>query len=147
MDTKGRLENDLKTAIRSNDELRKRTLRMALAAIRLVEVDKGSSLDEAGTLNVLQKEVKSRQESIEDAQRAERSDLVNANRAEMEVLEEYLPKQLSPEELELLARQTIADVGASSIREMGQVMKVLIPRLENRATGDQASQVVRRLLQ
>jgi uncharacterized protein len=147
MDTKARLETDLKTAMRANDELRKRTLRMALAAIRLVEVDKGGPLDENGTLNVLQKEVKSRQESIEDAQRAARSDLETANRAEMAVLEEYLPPQLNSEELETLAKQTIVELGASSIREMGQVMKALMPRLEGRATGDQASQVVRKLLQ
>jgi uncharacterized protein YqeY len=98
-------------------------------------------------LSILQKEIKSRQEAIEDARRANRPDLVESSQAEIVVLQEFLPKQLTTEELEALAKHVIAEVGASNIREMGQVMKVLVPRLEGRAPGDQASQVVRRLLQ
>jgi hypothetical protein len=146
MTTKAELENALKDAMRSGDDVRKRTLRMALSAIRLVEVDKGGPLDESGVMAVLQKELKARQETIEEAQRANRPDLVADTQAEIVALESFLPQQLSPEELESLARQVIAEVGASSPREMGQVMKVLIPRLQGRATGDQASQVVRKLL-
>ena len=147
MNTKSQLENALKEAMRSRDDLRKRTLRMALSAIRMAEIDKGAALDESATLAILQKEVKSRQESMAEAQRANRPDLEDASRAEIDVLENFLPKQLSPEELEALARQTIVEVGANSQRDMGQVMKVLIPRLQGRATGERASQVVRKLLQ
>jgi uncharacterized protein YqeY len=147
MDTKARLENDLKDAMRAGDELRKSTIRMALSAIRLAQIEKRASLDEKAVLSILQKEVKSRQEAIEDAQKGNRPDLEDNARAEIKLLESYLPEQLSPEELEALARQAIAEVGASSLREMGLVMKVLVPRLEGRATGDQASQVVRRILQ
>ncbi len=147
MDTKIQLENDLKDAIRANDDLRKRTIRLALSSIRLSEVEKGSQLDENAVLIILQKEVKSRLELIEDAQRASRPDLEKAARAEIEVLESYLPRPLSAEELEALAKQVIAETGAASQREMGQVMKILIPRLEGRATGEQASFVVRKLLQ
>lgn len=147
MSTKSQLESALKDAMRSNDDLRKRTLRMALSAIRLAEVDKGAALEDAAVLSLLQKEIKSRQESIEDARRAQRPDLEEASQAEIAVLQEFLPKQLSPEELEALAREAIAEVGATSVKEMGLVMKVLVPRLQGRAPGDQASQVVRRLLQ
>jgi uncharacterized protein len=147
MSAKSQLENALKDAMRSGDDLRKRTLRMAISAIRLAEIDKGVALDDAAVLSLLQKEIKSRQESIEDAQRANRPDLEEASQAEIAVLQEFLPRQLSPEELEALAREAIADVGATNVREMGQVMKVLVPRLQGRAPGDQASQVVRRLLQ
>jgi uncharacterized protein YqeY len=147
MSAKSQLENALKEAMRSGDDLRKRTLRMAISAIRLAEIDKGVALDDAAVLSLLQKEIKSRQESIEDAQRANRPDLEEASQAEIAVLQEFLPRQLSPEELEALAREAIADVGATNVREMGQVMKVLVPRLQGRAPGDQASQVVRRLLQ
>jgi len=147
MDTKSRLENDLKTAMRANDDLHKRTLRLALASIRLAEVEKGSRLDDTAVLAILQKELKSRLETIEDAQRAARPELIESARAEIAVLESYLPLQMSAEELEALAKQVIAETGASSTREMGQVMKILIPLLEGRATGDQASQVVRKLLQ
>jgi hypothetical protein len=147
MSTKSQLESALTDAMRSGDDLRKRTLRMALSAIRLAEVDKGTNLDDAAVLSLLQKEIKTRQESIEDARRANRPDLEEASQAEIAVLQEFLPKQLSPEELEALAKEAIAEVGATSVKEMGQVMKVLVPRLQGRAPGDQASQVVRRLLQ
>jgi len=140
------LENALKDAMRSGDDLRKRTLRMALASIRFAEKEKGASLDDAGTLAILQKEIKSRQESIADAQRASRPDLQAASEAEIGVLESYLPKQLTSEELETLARQAIAETGATSLREMGLVMKALMPKLQGRATGDQASQAVRKYL-
>jgi uncharacterized protein YqeY len=141
------LEEGLKDALRSGDELRKRTLRMALSAIKFAEVEKRVTLDDAAMTAILQKEIKSRQESLAEAQRFNRPDLEAAARDEIAVLEAYLPKQLGAEELDSLAQQAIADVGATTIREMGQVMKVLIPRLQGRASGDQASQAVRRLLQ
>ena len=147
MDTKEQLSVALKEAMRANDELRKRTIRQTLAAIKQVEIDKRLTLDEAGVLVVIQKEVKSRYEAIADAERAHRPDLVSAAQDEIGVLENFLPKALTPVELEALARQAITEVGATSPREMGQVMKTLIPRLQGRATGDQASQAVRKLLQ
>lgn len=150
MSTKERLESDLKDALKSGDDLRKRPIRMALASIRMAEIEKDAArtkpLDEAQVQAILQKEIKSRQESIADAQRAGRPDLEAAARDEIGVLEAYLPKQLSQAELDELARQAIAEVGATSIKEMGQVMKVLMPRLQGRASGDQASQTVKRLL-
>ena len=146
MSTKDRLENALRDAIRSQDDLRKRTVRMALSSIRLAEVEKGGPLDEAALLAALHKEVKSRQETISDARRANRPDLAAAAEAEITVLEGFLPQPLSNEELDAMARQAVAETGAASLREMGQVMKVLIPRLQGRATGDQASQAVRKLL-
>lgn len=147
MTTKSDLENALKESMRSGDEVRKRTIRMALASVRMAELEKKTSLDEQGIIAVLQKEVKSRQESIADAQRANRPDLSAEAQAEIEVLETFLPKQLSPEELEAMAREAIQEAGASVPGDMGKVMKLLSPRLQGRATGAQASQVVRQLLQ
>jgi hypothetical protein len=147
MSTKTDLEDALKDAIRANDEVRKRTVRMALTNIRLAEVDKGAPLDESGVQALLMKEVKSQRESIADAERAGRPDLIASAQQEIAVLESFLPKAMPPEELDALARQAIAETGAASIKEMGQVMKVLMPRLQGRASGDQASQAVRRLLQ
>jgi uncharacterized protein YqeY len=95
---------------------------------------------------ILQKEVKSRQETIEEANQAGRPGLAASSQEEIGVLKVYLPDQLSPEELEELAKQVIEELGATSMREMGQVMKALIPRLEGRATGQQANQAVRKLL-
>lgn len=147
MSTKTDLEDALKAAIRSGDEARKRTVRMALTNIHLAEVDKGAPLDESGVQTLLLKEVKSQREAIADAERANRPDLIASAQQEIAILEGFLPKGMPPEELEALARQAIAESGATSIKEMGQVMKVLMPRLQGRASGDQASQAVRRLLQ
>lgn len=146
MSIKLRLESDLKEAMKKQDDLSKRVIRMALSAIRLAEVEKGASLDDSGIISVLHKEIKSRRESIADAERIERSDIIADAKAEIAILERYLPVALSEAELEEMARQAIREAGATSLREMGQVMKLLMPRLQGRATGDQASQVVRKLL-
>jgi len=147
MTTKNELETSLKDAMRANDDVRKRTLRMALSAIKQVEIDKGLVLDETGIAAILQKEIKSRRESIVDAQRANRPDIIGAAEAEIAIIEGYLPKALSPEELEKLAKLVITELGATSPKDVGQVMKALLPRLQGRAPGDQVSAVVRKLLQ
>lgn len=133
--------------MRSGDEIRKRNIRMVLAAVKLAEVEKGSPLDELGLMALLQKEIKSRRESIQDAQKANRPDLVAAGEADIAALEVFLPKGLSTEELQALAKEVIAEVGAKGPADMGKVMKLLLPRLQGRAPGDQASQAVRHLLQ
>jgi len=147
MTSKNELQNALKEAIRKNDSIRKGTLRMALTSVRMAEDRKRDELDDDEVIGVLQKEIKSRQETVEDAQKANRPELAEEARAQIVILEEFLPKQMTQEELEELARQAIEQVGAESPREMGQVMKVLVPLLKGRATGQEASQVVRRLLQ
>lgn len=147
MTTKDDLENSLREAIRSGDAVRKRTLRMALSAIRLAEVEKGAALEEPAVLAILQKEIKSRRESISDAQQAGRPDIVAESESEISILEEFLPQPLTTAELEALARAAIDEVGATSLREMGQVMKILMPRVQGRADGSQASQIVRQLLE
>jgi len=147
MDIKQQLQQALKEAMRQRDDVRKRTVRSALAAIKLAEVEAGEPLDENALLAVLQKEVKMRREALEGAQKAGRDDLIAAAEAEMAVLQEFLPEPLSAEALEALAKEVIAEVGASSPRDMGKVMAALMPRVQGRATGKEVSQVVRRLLQ
>ncbi len=147
MDTKTRLENALKEALRSGDEVRKRTVRMVRAAIKQAEVDRQTVLDEAAVISILQKEVKKRREALEEAKRAHRDDLVQEAEAEIAVLEEFLPEAMSEGELRALAEAVIAEVGAESPADMGKVMKVLMPRVAGRAPGGQVSQVVRALLQ
>jgi uncharacterized protein YqeY len=147
MDIKSTLQSDLKDAMRHGEVTRKSTLRMALSAIKLAEVEKSAHMDEVAYLAVIQKEIKSRRESIADAEKANRPELITQAEEEIAILQSYLPSALSPEELENMAKAAITEAGATSIREMGQVMKILMPRLQSRATGDQASQVVRKLLQ
>jgi uncharacterized protein YqeY len=147
MDTKLKLENALKDAMRAGDDTGKRTIRMALAAIRMAEMEKGAALDETSLLAILQKEIKGRQEAIREAQQANRADLISANEAEIKVLGQYLPKSLSTEELKELVQNVISEVEAKTPADMGKVMKALLPRLQGRAPGDLASQMVKQLLQ
>jgi len=146
MSIKANIEKDITNAMRSGNVLRKNTLRMALSAIKLAEIEKGGSLDDAVVMTVLQKEIKSRRETILDAERAKRPDLVADADAEIALLETYLPTQLSHQELESMAQEAIDEVGATSTREIGLVMKVLLPRVQGRAEGSMVSQVVRQLL-
>ena len=146
MELKTQLTEALRDAMRAGDELRKRTLRMTLAAIKNAEIDRQTTLDEPAILAILQKEVKSRHETIEGAQQAQRPDLIAEAEAEIAVLEAFLPQPLSEQELETLVRKAIAEAGASSPREMGNVMKILMPQVQGRADGKVVSQLVRQLL-
>lgn len=147
MATKKELENSLKEAIRSGDEVRKRTYRMALSAIKLAEIEKIGELNDSEMIAILQKEEKSRRETIADAEKLGRNDIIEDALAEIAILEELLPEPMSMEKLEEMAKEAIEEVGATSIRDMGQVMKVLLPRVKEVAKGEQTSQVVRKLLQ
>ncbi|MBN2387041.1 MAG: GatB/YqeY domain-containing protein [Anaerolineales bacterium] len=147
METKTKLENALKEAMKAGDQVRKRTVRMALAAIKQAEVDRQMALDEATVIGLLQKEVKTRRESLEEARQANRPDLVAEAEAEITVVMDFLPKALSEDELRALVEAAIAEAGATSISEMGKVMKILMGRVAGRAPGDQVSAVVRQLLQ
>lgn len=147
MSLKSDLKSALKDAMRAKDEVRKSTLRLALSAIKLVEVEKQTDLKDDAVISILQKEVKTRRESIEDAKRAERPDLISATESEIGILEKYLPQAFSAEELESLVKEVISEVGASSLADMGNVMKSVIPRLQGRADGGQVSKLVNQLLQ
>lgn len=147
METRQKLEAALKDAMRSGDEMRKQNVRMVMSTIKLSEIEKGAPLDETAVIAVVQKELKSRQEALQDAQKANRDDLVNRARTEIAFLETFLPKQLTSEELDALARQAIVETGASTPADMGKVMKVVLAKVQGRASGDQVSQAVRRQLQ
>lgn len=147
MTLKETLSQAIKDAMRASDDGRKVPLRLVMAAIQLAEVEKGGPLDDGEVMSLFQKEVKARRESIADAERANRPDLVTAAQAEMVVLEEFLPKGLTTEELEALVRAAIAESGASGPNDMGAVMKILVPQTKGRADGGQVSALVKQLLQ
>ncbi|HEY9088549.1 MAG TPA: GatB/YqeY domain-containing protein [Anaerolineaceae bacterium] len=147
METKLNLENALKDAMRAQSEPRKRAIRSALSAIKLAEVEKGGPLDDLAVTGMLQKEVKSRRETIADAQKAGRPDLIALAEEEISILEEFLPQPLTDAELQAAAQAVIAEVGATVPNDMGKVMKELLPRLQGRAANDRVSQTVRKLLQ
>ncbi len=147
MELKTQLENALREALRSRDDVRKQTIRMALSAIKFTEIEKGKPVDEAGISAILQKEIKSRRETIQDAEKAHRADLVESNKAEIGVLESFLPKQLSDLEIQALVEAAVSETQATGMADMGKVMKVLVPKLQGRAPGDKVSQIVRQMLQ
>ena len=147
MPIKTQLNDSMKDAMKSGDEVRKRTVRMVLAAVKQAEVDKRVELDDAAVMNVIQKEVKNRRESLEEAKRANRADLVEANEAEIRVLEAFLPKAMPAEELRAIVQTVITETGASSPADMGKVMKSVMPKVAGRAPNDMVSATVRELLQ
>ncbi len=146
MDTKAKLNEAVKEAMKSGDEVRKRTVRMVLAAVKQQEVDKQTTLDEAALMALIQKEVKNRREALEEAKKASRDDLVAENESEIKVLEEFLPKAMPAEELRALVQAAIAEVGAAAPSDMGKVMKVVMPRVAGRAPNDMISATVKELL-
>lgn len=147
MDTKEKLELALKTSMKAGDDVTKRTVRMVLAAVRQAEIDKRITLDEPAVLGIIQKEIKTRREAVEEASRANRADIVAATQAEIKVLEGFLPAALSADELKALVEAAIAEVGAAGPADMGKVMKALMPRVAGRAPGDQVSAAVRSIPQ
>jgi len=146
MGLKERLQEDLKAAMRAGDEPRKTAIRMALLAIRMAEVEAARPLQEEEIVRVLQNEVKRRREALEELEKAHRPDRLAAERAELEVLLSYLPQPLTREEIEAMAREVIAEIGASSPAQLGEVMKRLMPRVRGRADGREVQEIVRRLL-
>jgi len=147
MKLKNEIQTSLTAAMKARDEDTKRTLRLVMTAVKLSEVEEHGELDDPRILSILQKEVKTREDSILEAKQAGREDLVKAAEREIEILNQFLPKQMAAEELRLLAKQVIEETGASSVRDMGTVMKILMPKLEGRASGQDASKTVRDLLQ
>lgn len=145
---KDTLQHDLHDAMRAQDKVRSGTLRMALTAITNEEVAGTASrtLSDEEVLKVLAKEAKKRRESAEAFVGAGRQELADREEAELAVLEAYLPAQLEDAELDEMARAAVAEVGASSMAQMGQVMKVLTPKVAGRADGGRVAAAVKRSL-
>lgn len=145
-DPRDKLQADLKDAMRAKDRQRITVIRMALNAIKQEEIDKRVELNAQDATAILMREVKKRRDSIDEAETVGRMEIVKAETEELAILESYLPQQLSQEAITELARQAIAETGASSPKEMGQVMKALMPKLKGQADGKFVNQVVRSLL-
>jgi len=144
-----RIDADLKDAMRAREPLKLGVLRMLKSALKNAAIEKGGAsarLDDAEATQVLRKQVKQRQDSIESFEKGGRPELAEKEKAEIAVLEEYLPAGLSAEDLSRLVRETIAEVGATSKAQMGAVMKALGPKVAGRADGKTLSQEVQRQL-
>ncbi len=130
---KARITEDMKSAMRAGDKPRLGTIRLMLAAVKQVEVDTRASLDDTQVLAVLDKMVKQRRESIEQYRGAGRDDLADVEVRELEVIQSYLPEPLSEGEITAMIDAAISETGASSVRDMGQVMGLIKPRIQGRA--------------
>lgn len=147
MGLREQLREDLKSAMRAGDATRRNTIRMLEAAIKNAEIEKrGQELPEADVLAILQRQVKQRRDSIEQFERGGREDLAEIERAEIAVIEDYLPEQLSEAEIEAAARRVIEQTGASGPGDRGKVMGPLMKKLRGKADGAAVNAAVSKLL-
>jgi hypothetical protein len=147
MSLSDRLTEDLKLAMKSRDQLRMDVIRMIKAAVLNKEVELKRDLDDAEMSRVMTTLVKQRRESVEQFEKAQRTELAEKERREVEIIEAYLPRPLTPQELEALVASVIKESGASSIKDMGQIMKTVMARTAGQPIdGKQVSDLVKRKL-
>jgi len=146
MNLKDRLTEDLRQSMRQGDERRKSTIRLVRAAIINAEIERGQDLGEDEVLAIIAKQAKQRRESVAEFAKGGRQDLVDQEEEELQILLSYLPAQMSRDEIEVAARQVIAEVGATSMAQMGEVMRRLMSQLKGKADGSLVNQVVREIL-
>jgi uncharacterized protein YqeY len=143
---KQKLTDDLKQALREGDKVRRSAIRLAMAAIKNAEIARQASLEDTDILGIIAKEVRQRKESIEAFKQGKRQDLVAQEEAELAVLEQYLPRQMTREEIMAEARRVIDEVGAQGPGDKGKVMPQLMAQLKGRADGREINEVVTELL-
>jgi uncharacterized protein YqeY len=146
MDLNARIEQQMVTAAKARDKARLSTLRMLKTALHNKEIDLMRQLDEAETMQILSQMVKQRKDSIEQFAKGGRQDLVDKEQEELGILQEFMPAQMSDDEVETLIKELIAETGAVSVKDMGKVMKVLMPKIAGRADGKSAGEKVKELL-
>lgn len=148
MSLKEKLTADMKEAMKAREEGRQRlgVIRLVRGAIRQQEIDGLRELDDEAVLSVISKEVKQRRDAIEEFQKGGRDDLVRQNEAEIAILMEYLPQQMTEDEVRSAVQEAIAATGASTPKDMGKVMKELMPKVKGRADGKLVNQIVRERL-
>jgi uncharacterized protein len=145
-DPRSKMNDALKAAMKNKDNLRRDVIRMALSSIKQVEIDTRKPVTPEDAMAVLQKEAKKRRETIEEAQKAGRSELVEQEQNELSILEEFMPRQLARDEIVALVREIIAQTGASSTNDKGKVMGLLMPKIKGVADGKLVNQVVQEIL-
>lgn len=142
-----RLNEDMKQAMKDGDKFRLSTIRLVRAAIKNQEIELRRPLDDNDTLNILSRELKQRRDSLQDFERAGRDDLVSNVKAEIEIIAQYLPQQLTEEEVKAIVVQTMQETGASSKADLGKLMGALMPKVKGRADGKLVNALVQQFLQ
>jgi uncharacterized protein YqeY len=146
MSLKEQLLEELKNAMKEKDSVKKNTVQMARAAILQVEKDNRITLDDDGIIDVIAKEVKKRRDVLPDYEKSGRQDLIDSLKAEIDVLLQYLPQQLSEEELEAIVRKAVQDTGAASAKDMGRIMQAVMPQVKGRADGKMINAMVKKII-
>ncbi|GGI43470.1 hypothetical protein GCM10008018_02240 [Paenibacillus marchantiophytorum] len=146
MSLSDRLNEDMKQAMKSQDKFKLSVIRMVRSTIKNQEIDLKRALDDNEVLDVLTREIKQRKDSLQEFTKAGRDDLAESLKAELVILAEYMPQQLSEEEVKAIVQQTIEQIGASSKADMGKVMTALMPQVKGRADGKLINQLVQQLL-
>ncbi len=148
MSLKSQLMDDMKAAMKAKEAGKQKlsVIRMVRSAIRQTEIDGKKELNDNDIIALISKEVKMRKDSVEEFQKGGRQDLVDQTEAEIAVLMPYLPKQLSEDEVRELVKEAIASTGASTVKDMGKVMGVLMPKVKGRADGKMVNTIVKELL-
>jgi uncharacterized protein len=146
MEIKKQLTLALKNAMLNKDTIAKNTIRMILANIKNAEIENQKELAYPEIVNILHKEIKMRKDTIQDATTAKRDDLVAQAKAELSIVQTFLPEAMTTEQLQELTAEVIRETNAESIKDMGRVMQALIPRLEGKISNAEASAVVKELL-
>lgn len=146
MSLKERLLEDMKTAMRDKDIIRKNAVQMVRSAVLQVEKDSKVTLDDDGIIEIIAKEVKKRRDSLPEFEKAGREDLISNLKSEIETLLQYLPQQLSEEELEVIVKQAVQQTGATTARDLGKVMHEVLPKVKGRADGKLINQIAKKYL-
>ncbi|NLJ99537.1 MAG: GatB/YqeY domain-containing protein [Tissierellia bacterium] len=147
MSLKDRLMEDLKDSMRNKDTVKKNTITMIRAAIKQKEVDERIELEDEAILDIISKQLKERNNAIEDFKKGDRQDLVDTTKEEIEILLNYLPKQLTEEEVKEIVAKTIDEVNAKSMKDIGVVMQSVMPKVKGRADGNIVNKIARQILQ
>ncbi len=146
MGLKEQLSLDLKTAMKDKNTIRKNVVQMIRAGVLQIEKDKLTTLDDDGILEVIAKQLKQRKDALPDYEKSGRSDLIAELEAEIGYLMEYLPTQLTDEELMEIVKTAVSETGASSVKDMGKVMASVMPKTKGRADGRRINEIARTLL-
>lgn len=145
MTLKDKLMEDLKEAMKSKQQVRKSVVTLIRSAIKQKEVDERVELSDEEILSIISKQVKQRKDALEDFVRGGRDDLIEQTREEIDILSSYLPAQLSDEELEMIVKDVIEKVGATSMKDMGKIMGMTNPIVKGRADGKRINQMVKKI--
>ncbi len=142
-----KIEEDFRSSLKTGDKMKISVLRLLKSALKNKEIELRRALSEDDCLSVISAQIKQRRDSIQEYEKAGRSDLAEAERKEMEILLSYMPRQLSEEEIEGLIRETIKETGAKGLQDVGRVMKALMPKIKGMADGRIVNQKVREILE